>query len=148
MTTEPPEALSLRRCCEPGCNALFTICPRCDRGQRYCSDACRKRRRRQQLLAAGRRYQASDGGKQAHRHRQRAYRRRQHPASVTHQGTVSITTSRPPQAPSLSQCLICGQKNRWINPFAMYGLPRRKSRRRPVHPLATNVQISAFSRDR
>ncbi len=64
--------------------------------------------RRRQLLTAGRRYQASEAGKEAYCRRQGPYRRRQRSASVTHQSQVSITISRPSQAPSLHQCLICG----------------------------------------
>jgi hypothetical protein len=55
-----------QRCFDPTCNTLFTICASCDRGQRYCSDACRQRMRRQQLRASGRRYQASAAGRQNH----------------------------------------------------------------------------------
>ena len=145
---ESTEALRLRRCVNATCNALFTICARCDRGQRYCSEECRRRKRREQLLAAGSRYQASDRGKQAHSRRQRAYRCRQRRHAVTHQGGVSITTSDPPQTPTLNHCLICGLRSRWINPFDMYKLPRSRRPRRRIHTLATNVQISTFSDDR
>jgi len=73
---------SVRRCYDPSCGRLFTICVLCYRGQRYCGDGCRKRMRRQQVLAAGRRYQASDVGKQAHCRRQRDYRKHQRSSSV------------------------------------------------------------------
>ena len=146
MRADPStEGLRPRRCCDPSCNAMFAVCRGCDRGQRYCSDACRKRMRQRQLASAGRRYQATPAGQQAHCRRQRAYRQRQSEACVTHQGPVSITTSRPSAGGCLTQCAICGQPNRWINPF--YWLPVRRRRLRRGRRSA-NVQISTFSRDR
>src|ERR1700680_4867795 len=65
------EVLRLRRCSDPTCNTLFTICASCDRGQRYCSKVCRKRTRQEQLRAAGRRYQVTAGGKTKHCERPR-----------------------------------------------------------------------------
>ena len=73
----------------------FALCRSCDRGQRYCSDPCRKRMRRRQVLAAGHRYQASEAGKEAHRHRQCTYRQRRSQSAVTHQSPVSIAISSP-----------------------------------------------------
>ena len=132
-----PEALRLRRCNDPTCNALFTLCERCDRGQRYCSNACRTRMRRKQRAAAGRRYQASPAGRQAHCRRQRAYRQRCKPAGVTHQGPLLIISSPLQSAPSLCRCLICGFESRWINPFPTLPLWLRKGRRRRDRRLAT-----------
>ena len=109
-----PDALRLRTCCEPSCNAVFAICRSCDHGQRYCSAACRKRRRRQQTRAAGRSYQATEAGKLAHRCRQRAYRRRIGPAHVTHQGV-----SPPELLRTGSDCPIGRRFERRC------GLPRR-----------------------
>ena len=145
MTTDQSsEGLRPRRCCDPTCNAMFAVCRSCDRGQRYCSDACKKRMRRRQLAAAGRRYQATAAGKQAHCCRQRAYRQRRSLACVTHQGPVSITTPRPSAGGCLTQCAVCGQPSRWINPF--YWLPVRRRGPRRGHRSA-RVQISTFSRD-
>jgi hypothetical protein len=117
----PIDDLRPRRCLNPECNAMFALCRSCDRGQRYCSGPCRRRMRRHQLLAAGRRYQASEAGKKAHRHRQCTYRRRQSGPSVTHQGRVSITVSPPTAGACLSRCAVCGQTCAWMNPF--YWLP-------------------------
>ena len=145
MTTDrSPEGLRPRRCCNPTCNAMFAVCRSCDRGQRYCSGACRKRMRRRQLASAGRRYQAT-AGRQAHCRRQRAYREHQSQARVTHQGLVSITTPRPSAGGCLTQCAVCGQPNRWIKPF--YWLPFRRRHPRRGRRRAS-VQISTFSRDR
>lgn len=143
--TSPIDGLRPRRCLNPDCNAMFALCRSCDRGQRYCSDPCRKRMRRQQLLAAGHRYQASEAGKEAHRHRKGTYRHRKSRAGVTHQGPVSITISPPTPSACLTQCAICGQANRWTNPF--YWLPGRRRRPRPSRRSA-NVQDSTFLHDR
>jgi hypothetical protein len=134
-----------RRCLNPECNALFAVCRSCDRGQRYCSGPCRKRMRRRQVLAAGRRYQASEAGKEAHRQRQCAYRQHQLRASVTHQGSVSITISPPTPSACLTRCAVCGQASVWMNPF--YWLPdRRHQPRRGRRP--AKVQNSTFLSDR
>jgi hypothetical protein len=127
-TDRSTDSLRPRRCVNPGCNAMFALCRSCDRGQRYCGDACRKRMRQQQLLAAGRRYQASEAGKQNHCQRQQAYRQRQCQPRVTHQGPLPSITPKPYSGGHLNQCAVCGQTNPWINPF--HWLPVR--RRRPL----------------
>ena len=66
--------LRLRVCLH--CQVLFCICRRCDRGQRYCSAACRASAGREQRRQANRRHQQSDAGRQDHRDRQRIYRKR------------------------------------------------------------------------
>ena len=142
---QPNEGLRVRRCLDPTCNALFTICASCDRGQRYCSGGCRKRMRQQQMRASSRRYQASAVGKENHCQRQRSYRQRRCQPRVTHQGPVSITTPRQTQPINRSQCLVCGCENRWTNPFD--GLPRRR-RYSPKKSRPASVQISTFSDDR
>jgi hypothetical protein len=127
--TAPIDGLRPRRCLNPDCNAVFALCRSCDRGQRYCSDPCRKRMRRRQVLAAGHRYQASQAGKEAHRHRQCTYRQRRSQAAVTHQSPVSFTISSPTPPARLTKCTICGRSNRWMNPF--YWLPGTRRRPRP-----------------
>ena len=142
--TAPIDGLRPRRCLNPQCNEMSVLCRSCDRGQRCCSDPCRKRMRRRQLLAAGRRYQASETGKEAHRHRQSAYRRKS-AASVTHQGPVSITISPTTSAACLTKCAVCGQHSLWMNPF--YWLrDRRRHLRRGRGP--AKVQNSTFLHDR
>ena len=136
------EGLRLRRCCEPNCNAMFAVCASCDRGQRYCSEACRSRQRRNQVRAAGQRYQSSEAGKRAHCRRQRAYRERLSETSVTHQAMATTTTPPIPDRHALTQCLICGQWSRWINPYYRL-VPRRRHR-----PRSAKVQKSTFSDDR
>jgi len=139
----PIDGLRPRRCLNPDCNTMFALCRNCDRGQRYCSEPCRKRMRRRQLLAAGHRYQASETGKEAHRHRQCTYRQRKSRAGVTHQGPVSITISPPTPSACLTQCAICGQANRWANPF--YWLPARRRRPRPNRQVGRRPKFYVFT---
>src|SRR5260221_14729542 len=90
-TTACQEGLRIRRCGDPACSAMFTICANCDRGQRYCGDACRARIRRLQVLAAGQRYQESEAGKQNQCRRQQSYRGRRVEAKGTDESRAPIT---------------------------------------------------------
>ena len=67
------------------CQREVLVCSGCDRGQRYCSVACRRQARRECLLVAGRRYQSGRAGRFAHARRACRYRRRQ--KIVTHQAS-------------------------------------------------------------
>ena len=82
--------LRQRVCRGSGCHAVFWICAHCDRGQRYCSLACRAEARLQQRRCANCRHQRSPEGRMDHRDRQREYRRRRAQARVTDQGSLSI----------------------------------------------------------
>ena len=79
--------LRMRHC--RACGAVFCICSHCDRGQRYCSQACRQVTRRRQRRAANRRHQRTELGRRAHRMRQRQYRLRRAGAHVTDHGSHS-----------------------------------------------------------
>ena len=143
--------LRLRICFGSECRALFFLCSHCDRGQRYCSLACRERARVEQHRRANQRYQESLEGRLDHRDRQRAYRERcRHrapTASVTDQGSLSIIRPAssgcgelpkgsgilvphwPAKRPGLDTrvwlcCRICGRTGRFIDPFPR--LPRRR----------------------
>lgn len=140
-----------RTCARSECLAVFFLCPRCDRGQRYCSLACRGQARLHQRRCANRRYQQSKEGREDHRDRQQEYRRRQAQARVTDQGSLSVTcpalsTCGPVEAspvegpdksgvPSLPRfpriqpgvrlcCQVCGRMGRFIDPFPT--IPRRR----------------------
>ena len=139
------EGLRPRRCLNPDCSAMFSVCRGCDRGQRYCSEPCRKLIRKRQLAAAARRYQASAPGKLAHCRRQKTYRQRHAQADVTHQGPDPIISPPPSQALRLTQCAVCGLVNLWLNPF--YWVPVR--RHRPLRRRqSAAVQISTSLDDR
>ena len=134
---DPSECLRIRSCCDPNCRVVFTICASCDRGQRYCSAACRQRMRREHVRAAGRRYQASPHGRLRHRLRQRAYRRRASQGSVTHPPVASIANSvvHPPR--SLQECMQCLRQSAWIELFPDFR-PSRRRRSRPRAPTPTS----------
>ena len=139
MVHQGEAVLRQRVCSQEGCRAVFWICEHCDRGQRYCSSACRTESRLKQRRRANRRHQHSPEGRLDHRDRQREYRRR---ARVTDQGSLAITfpalsrsegttataacTSssasfkqpRPEQrlVPFL-RCIVCGRSGRFVDPF-------------------------------
>jgi hypothetical protein len=87
-----------RRCSR--CQAIFYICCHCDRGQRYCSPFCRTAALREQRRQANRRHQQSPAGREDHRDRQRAYRKRcaqrrwVSAKNVTDTSSPALTSSR------------------------------------------------------
>ncbi len=76
IRTRAGEGVLLRERVCSGCQFVFYLCKRCDRGQRYCSAVCRALARTQQFRAANARHQRSAEGRQDHRERQRSYRER------------------------------------------------------------------------
>ena len=68
------EVLRVREC--RGCGVRFFVCRPCDRGQQYCSGACRGPARAAQRSSARLRHQRSAEGREDHRDHQRAYRER------------------------------------------------------------------------
>lgn len=144
MPTTPEKLFRQRFCQASNCGALLFICSRCDRGQRYCSSACRKQARREQWRAASRRHQQSPQGRLDHRDRQRSYRQREAastqiptPNPVTHQGSQTESTPailprfrlqevinsathrllKPLSDLGLLICQFCEQQGRFVNPF-------------------------------
>ena len=62
----------------PQCHRKVVLCPRCDRGNHYCSRECSESARREAQRLAGQRYQDSLPGRRKHaEERQRRYRTRQ-----------------------------------------------------------------------
>jgi hypothetical protein len=103
----PGEGVLRQRVCRcKGCNAVFWICPHCDRGQRYCSGGCRVEARRHQHRAANRRYQGSPEGRLDHRERQREYRRRHGRTRVTDQSSLLILSAAPLRVVTVRSMLI------------------------------------------
>jgi len=96
MAVHGEAVLRQRVCRGRECHAVFWICRHCDRGQCYCSPACRDRARREQRRHANCRHQRSPEGRLDHRDRQRDYRRRRAQralqARVTDQGSLSIAS--------------------------------------------------------
>ncbi len=83
-------------CDLPTCRAIFHLCSKCDRGQRYCGEACSYAARRVYQRRSNAAHQRSAEGRDDHRDRQRAYRARQQ--RVTEQGGENL----PLRAKSLS----------------------------------------------
>lgn len=81
----------MARCGWGECGAIFHVCRRCDRGQRYCSSACRVAARGRCLREARQRHQQSREGRQDHADRQRDYRARMR--SVTEHGPRNLPTN-------------------------------------------------------
>ena len=123
-----------------GCHQVFWICRHCDRGQHYCSHPCRLQTRRQQHRLANRRHQQSPEGRQDHRDRQRAYRRRHLRAGVTDvssqelscEGRIplrcAIAVGNPhakgigarPRHNGWLRCVLCGRLGRFVEPFPRF----------------------------
>jgi hypothetical protein len=133
------------------CRAVFFLCSRCDRGQRYGSLACREPVRLRQRRCANRRHPQSPEGRLDHRDRQRQYRRRRAQARVTDQGSLWIANSAssrcgpveatPTEVPGRSEaallprwpqsgpgivlcCQVCGRRGRFLDPFPR--IPQRR----------------------
>ena len=140
-----------RYCKAVNCGRLFFICSHCDRGQRYCSVACRQQARLRQRRLANRRHQQSLEGRLDHRDRQQRYRARRCRARVTDQGSLSSACSAssdcgaveaisPSAAPRSRAallplwpdhplevrlcCRVCGRTGRFIDQFPP--IPRRR----------------------
>lgn len=79
-------------CARAGCRRFFVLCGRCDRGNRYCEEPCRKEAKRDRLRSAGARYQKTSYGRRKHARRQRTYCERQ-PKKVTHRGREEAARS-------------------------------------------------------
>lgn len=84
------EVVFRHRVCR-GCNAVFSICRSCDRGQRYCSPECRIPALCEQRRRANRRHQCSPEGRLDHRDRQREYRKRCAQRRVTDISSPALT---------------------------------------------------------
>jgi hypothetical protein len=148
MAVHGEVVLRQRVCRGLGCQVLFWICSHCDRGQCYCSLACRSEARRRQHRAANRRYEQSPEGRLDHRDRQRQYRQRRCRARVTDQSSPAVISPAPwgcgetitmPVAVALRvaspgrlekradlwlRCSICGRPGRFVDPFPP--IPRRR----------------------
>lgn len=137
-----PEVLLRSRRCN-ACQSMFCVCSHCDRGQRYCSDPCREYARRQQRRAANRRHQQTEHGREAHKLRQRAYRRRRYGSPVTDQGYGLAQATPSDRHSDFSRCTVCGRVSAWIELYR----PFRRRRRNYTTPLFESAldQKTAFS---
>lgn len=117
------------------CDGLFGLCRSCDRGQRYCGEACRRQARLEQHRRANRRHQSSVEGRLDHRDRQRAYRARlrarvtdprRRPATIRASllataGSTPVWGLDPSRRqhahPFVAVCRRCGRFSRRVDPF-------------------------------
>jgi len=127
---------------------VFWICRHCDRGQCYCSPACRDQARIEQRRRANCRHQRSPEGRLDHRDRQREYRTRCRARTrVTDQGSLPIASSGnmpewdmettpmvvPPSPAAvlarpgpLLHCIVCGRSGRFVDPFPRFRFLRER----------------------
>jgi hypothetical protein len=151
MAAHGEVVLRQRFCHASECRAMFFLCSHCDRGQRYCSLACRRQARLCQHRLSNRRYQQSPEGRLDHRDRQQQYRERRCRARVTDQGSLldacsassscgAVEASSPDaQKPAAAAafprwpenrlglrlcCRVCGRVGRFIDQFPP--IPRRR----------------------
>ena len=120
--TPPPLSPPARRFLCALCRSPVLICSHCDRGQRYCSEACSHQARSCAQRAASKRYQDSRKGRHAHAQRQGRWRARRQ--IVTHQGSPSPPdagvlppgdeTTLNPDTSQPCKCHFCG---RWVWAF-------------------------------
>jgi hypothetical protein len=142
-----PEALSRHRLCGySGCHGLFTICVSCDRGQRYCSSACRAAARREQRSRANRRYQEGVAGREAHRKCQQRYRARSVSPPVTDQPEVSLSTPVEATSQVPRACVVCGAKGSWVDTTPSLPGEWRRRRRLKRYAHLRRLQKRALSR--
>ena len=108
------------------CRIQVRICRSCDRGNRYCGEACSAEGRRRSVRRAGRGFLQTLAGRLGHARRQRAFRARK--KCVTHQGSATAATEGEPllaQAMEPVRILMAAARP-WRSP------DERRSRRRPT----------------
>ena len=144
------------RCREP-----VVLCSRCDRGNRYCGDACSTEARRDFVRDAGRRYQTGSGGRAMHAARSRRWRlRRKAKAAadsvdertVTHHGSpvepvelpsvvtpsLSITViPTAPEAAAQPPRRVCPRCACPISPFVRQRFARKRYPTRPQRSIGS-----------
>ena len=87
-------------CAWPSCRRSFSLCSRCDRGQRYCSVGCRLAARRRSQREAGARHQRSPEGRRDHADRQGARHPPRHgPRRARDRAHVSPSVANAPEHP-------------------------------------------------
>ena len=86
MDTEHLISARTYACAGACCKAEVLVCQACDRGQRYCSNQCRRQAHLASQCRASRKNQSSHAGRVNHARRQHRYRERKRQSEiVTHQ---------------------------------------------------------------
>lgn len=105
------------------CGSRFHLCRRCFRGQRYCSDTCRKQARRRQCRAAQARYLAKQEGRRCRAAATAAYRERngvgdravepvEESNRSSYRSSADFVRQQTPEAPAEAFCARCGVMGR------------------------------------
>jgi hypothetical protein len=90
------------------CGREVSVCQTCDRRRRYCSEVCRILGAQRAHRAAVARHQRSDQWREAHRRRQREYRKHRH---VRRPKVKSIPSPTPIfEMSDLERCWFCGRR--------------------------------------
>ena len=88
------------------CNTEVLVCVDCDRGQRYCSEECRKQARLASQRKASRIYQSGRDGHRNHARRQQRLRNRQRQARREQQLIPKNSDSLGPSQEALAGALL------------------------------------------
>lgn len=118
------------------CHAQVIICHRCDHGQRYCANGCRKKARMASLKRARQKYQTTRAGRFNNAARQHRFRDRQK-QKVTHQGSLQIPrcdvlsrqfiTSKSPRIyPKQTVIMCCHYCGEVCSPFLRHDFLRHR----------------------
>jgi hypothetical protein len=97
--SDRPVPLRERTCRFDSCQKIFCVCRRCDRGQRYCSLACRDTARKLRHRSAVAHYQRTPNGRRRHADHQRALRERRRARAEN-----KVTDPSSPAADTASSC--------------------------------------------
>lgn len=135
----------IRRECRR-CRATFGVCHRDFRGQRYCSERCRRDARSEGHREANRKHQRSPEGRDDHRDRQREYVKRLKEQGMTderctlesqprslaneehgHEATAAGRAWRWPSA-APPWCIVCRRPGYFVEPSGTGRDPARRSR--------------------
>lgn len=87
------------------CLVVFYICRRCDRGQAYCGEVCRRQRRRAVVRAAKQRYRRHELVLEDERERLREHR-----ARVRDQGSKKVAPEASVPAAAMSPPMVGGDR--------------------------------------
>lgn len=129
------------------CHVAFVLCGACDRGRRYCSDACASEGRAASVKEARQRYARTQNGRQGHARRQRRHRQRMkksgksddHVTDHSRQETA-ISTGLPPasgervrplcatRSPADCVCSRCGLPGKYLRFEHLAAIRRHGSR--------------------
>jgi len=123
-------------CC--WCGAAFHVCRSCWRGQKYCSDDCRKAANLKSHRESQRRYRQTEKGKKAHRfseNRRRERKKESDPKNMDDKATTLPSNmpimDSPEWKPAAiyskfqNRCRFCGRFGEIVSQFSRRGYGKR-----------------------